>query len=157
LALGVSAEDTYGMDFVGAGAKRRHSVMMMLDSTSSPVDLSIGMESPPGSTSHPPTNITKSCADRACERKSTKRRGDGYRGGWDGRGRELPGGNSEFERGQVFFKLGEQYIIYDNIFSPRSFQDIFPFVCLRLLSSCSFTFVHFVLRVALVPIFLHDS
>jgi hypothetical protein len=41
-------DDAYGMDFVGAGAKRRHSVMMMLDSTSSPVDVSISSNSSPG-------------------------------------------------------------------------------------------------------------
>ena len=55
-AGGVSADDAYGMDFVGAGAKRRHAVMMMLDSASSPLDVSISTDSSPGSASHSSTN-----------------------------------------------------------------------------------------------------
>jgi hypothetical protein len=77
---GVSAEDTYGMDFVGAGAKRRHSVMMMLDSTSSPVDLSIGMESSPGSTSHPPTNMNTGSGATSTITPSGRRRTRSARG-----------------------------------------------------------------------------
>jgi hypothetical protein len=68
------------MDFVGAGAKRRHSVMMMLDSTSSPVDLSIGVDSPPGSTSHPPTNMNTGSGATSTTTPSGRRRTRSARG-----------------------------------------------------------------------------
>ena len=64
LKLGVAAgaggvtDDAYAMDFVGAGAKRRHAVMMMLDSASPPLDVSISTDTSPGGASHSSTNST---------------------------------------------------------------------------------------------------
>jgi hypothetical protein len=52
-----------------------------------------------------------------------------------GRGRELPGGNSEFERVQVALDWSDPDEEYTPstmtffFFAPHSFQNIFPFIC----------------------------
>lgn len=49
---GPSGDDGYSIDIVGAGAKRRHAVMMMLDSAPSPLDFANDADFSVGSAPH---------------------------------------------------------------------------------------------------------
>jgi len=70
----VSADDTHGMDFVGAGAKRRHTVMMMFDSASSPLDVSVSTDTSPGSASHSSTNANTGSGGTSATPSARRRR-----------------------------------------------------------------------------------
>lgn len=98
---GFSGDIGYGIDYVGVGAgtKRRHAVMMMLDSVPSPLDSSNDTDFSLGSASHPSMHSTLACtgpgtasttsSGRRRTRSTRSNHSHGHTQGQSGGGRQI--------------------------------------------------------------------